>query len=180
MNKTNLELKHYCADFKKIRKFLKKIGASKEIVKTQKDYFYNLPKTKENNSGRLKLRIEGDKFFLVYYERPDFVKAKETTSQVKLLTVKDDELLPFLNEVLGVKAVVDKKREVWRKNNTVFHLDNVKGVGDIVEIELQKKGEINNEDKKIFTYYQSELLPFLGEVIKGSNIDLVLDKKRKK
>lgn len=171
MNKTNLELKHYCSDFSKVRTALKQLGATKEVVKNQKDYFFNLPR--ENVSGRLKLRIEGKKKTLVYYERPDFVKAKDTTSFVKLYSILDNEFLPFFEKSLGIKATVDKKREVWRKANTVFHIDTVKGVGGIFEIELQKKGKITEKDKMIFAEYQSKLLPFLGPVIKGSNVDLV-------
>lgn len=173
MNKTNLELKHYCTDFAKVRDVLKKLGAKKEIVKNQKDYFFNLP---QNSSGRLKLRIEGKVKTLVYYERPDFVNAKDTTSKVQLYSVADNQLLPFLKKSLGVKAIVDKKREVWRKKNTVFHIDNVKGVGGIFEIELQKKGKLTESDRKLFSDYQAKLLPFLGNVIKGSNIDLVIKK----
>ena len=176
MNKTNLELKHYCTDFVGVRKVLSKIGAKKEVVKRQVDYFFELPQKTGNTSPRLKLRVEGKLKTLIYYERPDFVKAKDTTSDIKLYDVKDNDLLSFLERSLGIRAVVDKKREVWRKTNTVFHLDNVKGVGGIFEIELQKKGKINEKDKKVFAYYQSELLPCLGNVIKGSNVDLVLKK----
>jgi adenylate cyclase class IV len=176
MNKTNLELKHYCSDFAKIRNVLKQIGVTKEVVKNQKDYFFNL--SENNRGGRLKLRIEGKTRTLIYYERPDFVKAKDTTSDVKLYNVVDNELLPFLEKFLGTKAVVDKKREVWRKENTVFHIDNVKGVGNIFEVELQKKGKITTKDRKLFADYQSKLLPFLGDVIKGSSIDLVLKNKK--
>ena len=174
MNKSNLELKHYCPDFKKVRKILKEIGAKKEIIKNQKDYFFKLPDINKEKSPRIKLRIEGTKQTLVYYQRPSFVKGKDTASTVKLYDVKDKQLLPFLTASLGVKAIVDKKREVWRKTNTVFHLDNVKGVGGIFEIELQKKGsKVTETDKKIFKSYQDKLLPFLGPVIKGSNVDLV-------
>jgi len=179
MNKTNLELKHYCSDFKKVRAVLKELGAEKDIVKKQKDYFFELPVSKNKNSPRLKLRVEGKKKTLVYYERPDFVKAKDTASQVKLYDVKDEQLLGFLCAALGVKAVVEKKREVWRKGNTVFHIDTVKDVGGIFEIELRKSGKITEKDKLIFRSYQEKLLPFLGEVIKGSNIDLVVEKTSK-
>lgn len=173
MNKTNLELKHYCSDFVNVRKVLSKMGAKKEVVKRQVDYFFELPKKLGGTSPRLKLRIEEKIKTLIYYERPDFVKAKDTTSDIKLYDVKDNDLLPFLERSLCVKAVVDKKREVWRKVNTVFHIDTVKGVGGIFEIELQKKGKINEKDKRLFSYYQKELLPYLGKVIKGSNVDLV-------
>lgn len=173
MNKINLELKHYCSDFNKVRTILKQIGAKKVIVKTQKDYFFNLPQKQEKNSGRFKLRIEKNRKTLVYYERPDFVKGKKTASTVKLYEVKDNELLDLLQKALRIKAVVEKKREVWRKSNAVFHIDAVKGVGGIFEIELQKTGKITDEDKKLFKFYQNKLTPFLGKVIKGSNADLL-------
>lgn len=170
MNKTNLELKHFCSDFNKVREVLKGLGAKKEIVKIQTDYFFNTPDRK----ARLKLRIEGKKHSLVYYQRPDFSKAKSTLSKVKLYDIQDNELFGFLKGVLGVKVIVKKRREVWRKENTVFHIDNVRGVGGIFEIELQKHDKITSSDKKLFKNYQDKLLPYLGKVIKGSNLDLVL------
>lgn len=169
MNKTNLELKHFCSNFNKAREILKKLGAQKDAVKNQTDYFFNLPDKK----ARLKLRIEDKRQFLVYYERPDFLKAKSTISKVKLYDVKDEELLQFLKNALGIKAVVKKRREVWRKANTVFHIDTVKDVGGIFEIELQKRGKITAKDRKQFKVYQNKLLPYLGKVIKSSNVDLV-------
>lgn len=172
MNKINLELKHFCKDFGLIRNILKSFDAKKEIVKNQKDFFFKLPKGKTGNP-RLKLRIEGKKETLIYYDRPDFKKGKQIAAKIKLYEVKDNELLPFLKESLGVRAVVEKKREVWRKDNTVFHLDDVKGVGKIFEVELQKFGKVNQKDIGIFKEYQKELLPHLGKVVKGSNVDLV-------
>ena len=172
-SKTNLELKHYCSDFGKIRKGLKKLGAKKESIKNQKDYFFNLPVLEGKTSPRLKLRIEKDSQLLVYYERPDFKKARGTPSEVGFYTVEDKEFLPFLKKSLGVKAIVEKKREIWRKANTVFHLDIVKGVGKIFEIELQKTGKISPKDRMVFKNYQDKLLPYLGAIIKGSNVDLV-------
>lgn len=148
---------------------MKKLGAKKEIINNQTDYFFEIP----NKKARLKLRIERKKQLLVYYEKSDFLKAKSTTSKVKLYNVRDKELLQFLKDALGVKAIVKKKREVWRKSNTVFHIDTVKDIGGIFEIELQKKGEITAKDQKQFKLYQDELLPYLGRVIRGSNIDLV-------
>ncbi len=170
MDKTNLELKYFCPDFIKIRELLREIKAKKKIVKNQTDYFFNLP----NNNARLKLRLENNKKLLVHYKRPDFVKEKITTAKVKLYNVKDNDLLLFLSDALGVKAIVKKKREVWKKSNTVFHLDDVKNVGKIFEIELQKKNKITIQDKKQFKEYQNKFLPYLGKIIKGSNVDLII------
>jgi predicted adenylyl cyclase CyaB len=170
MNKTNIELKHFCSDFDKIREVLKEIGAKKETPIKQTDFFFELSR----DGARLKLRIEGKKQVLVYYERPDFSKAKGAVAKIKLYNVRDRELLPFLCSALGVKVVVNKKREIWRRANTVFHIDNVKNVGRIFEIELQKKGTITPTDRKQFKAYQDKFLPHLGKVIKGSNADLVI------
>ena len=171
--KQNLELKHFCDDFTQVRKILKNLGAKKDIVKNQKDYFFDLPQEKKKQKARLKLRIENKKMSLVYYERPDFVAGKDTSADIAMLQADKDMLL-FLKKSLGVTAVVDKKREVWRIANTVFHLDTVKNVGQIFEIELQKGGGVTKGDRKLFSKYQRELDPFLGKVITGSNIDLVL------
>jgi len=92
---------------------------------------------------------------------------------VKLYPVRDIQLLSFLQDTLGVIAIVEKKREIWEKANAVFHIDDVKDVGDIFEIELQKKNKITNKDRKLFKSYQEKLLPLLGNAIKGSNVDLV-------
>ena len=170
MNKTNIELKHYCSNFTAIRKALKEIGAKKESIKEQTDYYFELP----NDKARLKLRVEGKRQQLVYYERPDFSKNKGTVAKIKLYDVRDRQLLPFLCFALGVKVIVKKKREIWRRSNTVFHLDNVKDAGFIFEIELQKKGKITPADKKQFKIYSGKVMPYLGKVIKGSNADLVI------
>ncbi len=174
--KQNLELKHFCNDFGKIRETLKKIGAKKDSVKKQKDFFFNLPKKDNGSKARLKLRIENKKMTLVYYEREDFVAGKDTSSDILLLEV-NKETFNFLEKSLGISAIVEKQREVWRKENTVFHLDTVKDVGMIFEVELQKIGKVTEKDRKIFLDYQRNLIPFLGKVIKGSNIDLILMKK---
>lgn len=176
-NKKNLELKHYCDNFQRVRKVLRDIGAQKEIVKKQKDYFFNLPKKAGTTHPRLKLRVEGGTQALIYYERPAFKKGVDTQSVIELLDVKDAHTLPFLKKSLGVKGIVEKTREVWRKDHTVFHLDTIKGVGTIFEVELQKHGTITQNDQNLFASYQEQLLPVLGKVVRGSNIDLVIKKK---
>ncbi len=177
-SKTNLELKHRCPDFGPIRKVLKELGAKKAVVKKQKDYFLNLPDITDGVRARLKVRLEGGKQTAIWYTRPDFEKSKGAVAEIKLFEIKDKKLLPYLQEILGVTTTVEKVREVWRKENTVFHLDMVKNVGKIFEVELQKKGKLTEKDRAVFEKYQGALLPYLGEVIKGSNADLTLQAKK--
>jgi adenylate cyclase class 2 len=178
ISRENLELKHFCKNFKEIRKTLSDIGAKKLETKKQKDYFFNLPKNKDVPTGvkaRLKMRQEDDQMYLLYYERPNFKKDKDTKSKVRLLDA-DKATLKFMEESLGVLGIVNKRREIWQKGSTVFHLDNIVGVGNIFEIELRKSGKLNKKDIAEFTSYQKAVSPYLGKVVKGSNIDLVLNK----
>ena len=171
--KQNLELKHHCEDFQPVREILREIGAVKEVVKKQKDYFFDLPVVKKKSNGRMKLRVEGRKMALIYYERPDFSAGKEVVAAVSFLEA-NLQTLEFLGTSLGIIAVVEKKREVWRKDNVVFNLDDVTSIGGIFEIELQKQGKITDKDRSLFSSYQKTLLPYLGNIVKGSNVDLVI------
>ncbi len=174
----NLELKYFCKDFAPVRKILKEIGAKKITIKKQKDYFFNLPKSRNSkNPARLKLRVENKKQTLIYYQRASFSATASTPSDIVLLPVQDSKLLLFLSRVLGVRAIVEKTRELWKKENTVFHLDKVKNVGNIFEIEVWSSSKTASKDRLKFGEYRKKLLPFLDRIIKGSNEDLVLKMK---
>lgn len=149
------------------------LGATREVVKKQKDYFFNLPKQGGNKNPRLKLRIENSSKMLIYYERPNFTKSKNNIADIKLYSVIDNELLYFLKHTLGIKSIVYKKREIWRIGNTVFNLDTVRGIGNIFEIELQKNSKPNKKDIDTFNKYKKLFLPYLGKIIKSSNGDIV-------
>lgn len=177
-SKVNLELKYFCKDFVPVRTVLKEIGAKKIIIKKQKDYFFNLPHNKKSDiPARFKLRIENGKQTLIYYRRPDFSSTSSTPADIVLFPVKNSKLLSFLIKALGVRVVVEKTRELWKKGNTVFHLDIVKDIGNIFEIEVQASSKTMSEDRLKFTEYRKKLLPYLEKIIKGSNEDLVLIRK---
>lgn len=174
--KKNIELKYYCPDFKKIRIILNKINAKKDTIKKQTDYFFDISNKSNKSFARLKLRVEKNSNTLIYYERPDFIANKTTSSLVKLYKINDKDIIPFLKTFIPIKAVVRKRREVWKKDNIVFHLDNIKDIGKVFEIELQKNDKITQNDKQIFKNYQSLFMPYLGRIIKKSNIDLIVGK----
>lgn len=173
MEKINLELKHYCDDFNPIRVLLKKSGAKNLGVAHQKDYFLNLPPDNSLIEPRLKFRVENNKQTLIFYKRGDFQAKTGNPASILLYEVQDDKLLDFLREVLGVRAIVKKTRERWRKDNAVFNLDDVYGVGKVFEIEIETTPENKEEDEVLFKKYEKEFSKYLGEVIKGSNVDLV-------
>lgn len=170
--KNNLELKYFCKDFEPLRQVLTNLGAHKERIVKQKDYFFNVP---VQSKGRMKLRFEDDKpDTLIYYERPDFTIESETESKILLYNVNDSNLLDFLTKSHGVLGIVEKTREVWRLDETVFHIDIISNVGNIFEIELQSTNTITQENIDMFNNYKSQVLPFLNDIVVNSNIDLVL------
>ncbi|MFC1629895.1 CYTH domain-containing protein [Patescibacteria group bacterium] len=173
MRKINLELKHFCEDFIPIRGILKKEGAVNLGTVYQKDYFFNLPQSNHLIEPRLKLRVENGEQVLVFYRRGDFKQGSSNPANVHLYKVEDNELLKFLQEAFGVKVIVEKNRERWSKDNIIFNLDEVNKVGKIFEIEVGTTLENKERDEKKFTQYKDKFFKYLGDVVKGSNVDLL-------
>ena len=167
----NREIKAYCNDFGPVRKLLRDHGAAFAEVKEQVDYYYRLPPELEATGGtrRLKLRLEHGKGELIYYCEGQDRGAR--TSRFQTAEANDALMGDVLAAALGIRAVVHKQRELWVKDNVVFNLDTVDGVGQIFEVEVQAQDgrDIDlqiNEYRRLFE-------PCLGDHIVGSNEDLV-------
>ena len=95
--------------------------------------------------GRLKLREGNIENALIHYEREDFAGAK--LSHVLLYQHQPDKTLKeILIKMLGIKAVVDKRRKIYFINNVKFHFDTVYELGTFVEVEaIDKDGSIGKE-----------------------------------
>ena len=124
----NIEIKARCADPKVIRKYLVDHKAHFSGIDHQVDTYFNVKK------GRLKLRqgiIENN---LIYYERDDQEGPK--ASDFSLVKVEDAVgLKDILSRSLGLKTIVEKHREIYYIGNVKFHIDEVPGLGNFVEIE---------------------------------------------
>lgn len=88
--------------------------------------------------GRLKLREGNIENALIQYERSDYAGAKAST-----VTLYNHEPHPalkaILNQQLGVKVVVDKRRKIYFIDNVKFHFDIVEGLGHYIEVEAIAK-----------------------------------------
>jgi len=169
-HKLNRELKAYCADFAPVRETLRAHGAYCVEVKEQVDYYYLLP-SGDNSEGtcRLKLRVEKGSGMLIYYRERQESGAR--TSHVRMSSADGPGLKDVLEAALGVRAVVRKRRELWRKDNVIFNLDAVEGVGQILEVEVQNEQGCDIDAQ--VDAYRSLLGPYLNGYISGSNEDLV-------
>ena len=166
----NREIKAYCTDFSTARQLLRDHGAAFVEVKEQVDHYYNLPPADvADGTRRLKLRVEHGKGELIYYCEGQ--KRGARTSWFQTASTDDPMMGDVLAAALGVSAIVRKQRELWRKDNVVFNLDTVEGVGQILEVEVQAQDGCDIDLQ--ITEYQRLFAPCLGDHIVGSNEDLL-------
>ena len=131
----NVEIKARCADPGRVRKILKERGADFKGLDRQVDTYFHVKR------GRLKIRQGTIENCLVLYEREDVRGPKGSKIRLYPLDARAAAALkPVLAGALGVKAVVDKRREIYFIDNVKFHIDRVKGLGTFVEFEAMADG----------------------------------------
>jgi predicted adenylyl cyclase CyaB len=129
MNFLNIEFKARCSDFGSVRAVLEQHGCEFMGVDHQVDTYFNVPR------GRLKLREGSIENNLIYYEREDRAGSKRSGGLL-FENAPGSTLKDVLIRSLGVKVVVDKRREIYFVDGNVkVHLDEVKGLGSFVEVE---------------------------------------------
>lgn len=133
MSFLNVEIKARCTDPAAIRHYLLAHNAEFKGVDEQTDTYFQVP------NGRLKLREGRIENNLIQYNRPN--QAGPKNSDFKLVKVPDAAgLKTALTASLGIKVVVQKKREIYFIGNVKFHIDEVPGLGSFMEIEAGNIG----------------------------------------
>ena len=125
----NIELKARLKSLDRARHTAARLATDDGEVLLQTDTYFFCSK------GRLKLReIADGPAQLVWYDRPDGPNARP--SRYRLVTVEDPrDLRRALASALGVRAVVEKRREVYFYHQARIHLDEVTGLGSFIEFE---------------------------------------------
>ncbi|MCB0602299.1 MAG: class IV adenylate cyclase [Saprospiraceae bacterium] len=164
----SIELKARCPDETVVREYLARNGRYKGRDH-QVDTYFQVP------SGRLKLRQGTIENNLIAYHRPNV--ASQKLSEVSLYPPADaDQLYQVLTKVLPVLVTVDKQRHIYFIDNVKFHIDEVKDLGQFVEIEaIDEEGLRSIEDLEIqCQYYQKELGIHPGDLCSHSYSDMLL------
>ena len=125
----NLELKARCSDLAVAAQRAQEFGARRAGRERQTDTYFQVP------HGRLKLReIEDQPAVLIWYDRAD--RSSPKSSHYVLVPILDPvQLKAALTAALGVRGVVQKRREIWLYQNARIHLDQVVGLGCFLEFE---------------------------------------------
>ena len=140
MNRLLIEIKARCPAPLSIQAILKAHNARFIGLDHQIDTYFRVP------NGRLKLREGNIENALIHYNRANQSGPKQ--SDVTLLKSPNEiaTLKKILIDSVGILAVVDKKREIYFIENVKFHLDNVVGLGNFVEIEAINSENVDNTE----------------------------------
>ncbi len=164
----NLEFKAKAKSLDRLHEDLTRLKAEYVQSMYQIDTYFNVPK------GRLKLReVENYEATLVYYERPD--AAASRYSRYQLCGIANHEAFKqMMSDVLGLKVIVEKKRELWTYGNTRIHLDEVINLGEFVELETVFRDQSEAEAQAEHKLVKETLQISAADLIPVSYSDLLL------
>jgi adenylate cyclase, class 2 len=158
----NIEIKARCKNHKALEEVMQKMNFPFEGAEHQTDTFFNVP------NGRLKLREYNNKSaVLIPYIRPDVSTPRN--SDYVLLDVKDpNQTIDILENMFGLRLIVEKSRKIYMYDNIRVHLDHIEDLGDFIELE----GVITNPSQREETLQKIDLLMSLFDI---SDEDIVLN-----
>ena len=133
------ELKFKVDDLDRIEEKLKALGASLKNSALQVDYYFSHPcKDFLHTDEALRVRVM-DKFIEVTYKGPRRKNSVKSREEINIRFSKNDfkNILRLLQR-LGFKKyfIIEKYRKEYSLNDFNICLDDVKGLGKFVEIEL--------------------------------------------
>lgn len=128
----NLEVKIPIARIDEWKDRLSLIGAEFVRQVQQTDTYFIV------DHGRLKLREVGaSESELIYYFRDESLT--ERWSEYEVVPIQEPSRMKvLLSRSLGVKAVVEKHRQIFLYRNARIHLDRVTGLGEFLEFEVME------------------------------------------
>lgn len=157
--------KHYeiCTD-------LRQINAVFQTQLHQIDTYFDVP------IGRLKLReIENQHAELISYQRDDLLTSRYCNYYICLID-EPKNLKQILDHSLGIRGVVEKRRDLWSYGETRIHLDRVENLGEFVELETVMRDQSENEAIAEHQFVRDSLQLNLDEIVAESYIDLLIYK----
>ena len=164
----NIEIKARVRDFADIKSRAEKLSDTSVEVILQEDTFFNVPQ------GRLKLRILApDRSQLIFYTRPDQEGPKRSDYHISYSS--DPENLKHVLELAyGIRGVVKKTRYLYLVGQTRVHLDDVKGLGQFMELEVvMREGQGDAEGQAIAEDLMTSLGVERSDLIDGAYMDLL-------
>ncbi|MDR3633212.1 MAG: class IV adenylate cyclase [Isosphaeraceae bacterium] len=165
---TNIEIKARVPDLGRLRAVVESLGDGPVEVLDQEDLFF------ATANGRLKLRILGAEHAeLILYHRADSTGPKPSNYLIAP-TSDPAALRAILTAVLEPIGVVQKRRWVYRVGQTRVHLDQVKGLGAFLELEVVLRPDQPERDGVAIAARLMEQLGIVNDqLVEGAYVDLL-------
>lgn len=165
---SNVEIKARVRDFAGLRHRAEELSDAPVKVLPQVDTFFRCAR------GRLKMReLAGGEAQLIYYERPDRSGPKRSDYSI-FLTRDAPGLMAVLAMALGVRGSVEKVRYLYMVGQTRVHLDDVKGLGQFMELEVVlQPGQSEEEGQAIAEGLLADLGVNRADLMETAYMDLL-------
>ena len=175
-----VEVKARVEDPKQVERTIIAMGATPIGIENQADTYYNAPfhdfgKTDE----ALRVRVQDDRYFLTY-KGPKMDSVSKTRKECQV-EINDANSMGDVLSSLGFfpVATVIKKRKNYRIGDFFISLDDVRNLGNFIEIEISVKNARNYEEKVESIFRFIEKLGMSREsTIRKSYLEMVLEKNQ--
>lgn len=173
-----IEVKARLDDPKQMERAIIALGASPLGIESQADTYYNTPYRDFGKTDEaLRIRVQDGVSFLTY-KGPKMDRVSKTRKEFQA-GINDANTMGNILSSLGFfpVATVTKKRKNFRLGDFFISLDDVRNLGDFIEIEMSVKDSWNYEEKVESIFKLIEKLGISREsTIRSSYLEMVLEK----
>ncbi len=174
-----IEVKARVDDPKRMERAIIALGATPTGVEDQADTYYNPPfRNFEKTDEALRIRVLEGKSFLTY-KGPKMDSVSKTRKEFEV-EINDAENMGKILSYLGFSpvATVTKRRKIYRLGDFFISLDEVRNLGDFLEVELSAKDPRNYEEKVESLFKLIEKLGISRQnTIRESYLEMMLGKR---
>lgn len=175
-----IEVKARLDDPKQMERTVIALGASPLGIESQADTYYNTPYRDFGKTDEaLRIRVQDGVSFLTY-KGPKMDRVSKTRKEFQT-GINDANTMGNILSSLGFfpVATVTKKRKNFRLGDFFISLDEVRNLGDFIEIEMSVKDSWNYEEKVESIFKLIEKLGISREsTIRSSYLEMVLGKTK--
>ncbi len=170
----NIEIKAKIRDPQRQQALAAALATAPAEMLHQLDTFFCVP------SGRLKLReMAPHRDELIFYDRQDLPGPKASSYSI-CQTETSDALRSLLAAALGVLGEVRKRRTVYLVGQTRIHVDEVKGLGAFLELEVVlRPGQSPDDGQRITAELMHQLGIDEGDLVPVAYIDLLMEREQR-
>lgn len=174
-----IEVKAIVDDPKRLERSIIELGASPIGIETQVDTYYNSPHRDFGKTDEaLRIRVQDSKSVLTY-KGAKMDTISKTRREVETEITDTDAMGNILSSLdFFPVATVSKKRKNFRIGDFTLSLDEVRDLGDFIELEITVKDPKNYQEKVESIFKFMEKLGIRREsTIRKSYLEMILEKK---